>query len=386
MKVLFDSQIFDQQSHGGISRFFVELFRHLPKHIEQAMALVETDNVYLTRPGLPHIGDTQRTFTNGHDSWWWRMRYKMHYQFKYGKYSQWDKTPNLNRLEQERLFAQKDFDVFHPTYFDPYFLPMLGKKPFVLTVHDMIPELYSQYSLPGDKQAEWKRQVIPHATHIVTVSEHTRHDLIRLMHVPEEKISVIPHGVDETPYTPSVQRPFDFEYILFVGGRYLYKNFNPFCRACQPVLKRHSTLKIVCTGLPFSDEEKQYIDSLGLSGRFVQIFVDGNQQLLDLYHHAVAFVFPSEYEGFGLPILEAYKADCPVMLNHASCFPEVAGDAAIYFHINEQHSDFEEQFETLYHLDANERSLLLARQRKQLERYSWTTAAQNYAQVYETVK
>lgn len=383
MKVLFDSQIFDLQIHGGISRFFVELFKHLPSHIEQNLAIKETDNVYLSYLNLPPAGHIKELYLHGRDSWWWKMRYKIHYQFKYGKYTQWDRTPNINRLEQELLFAQKDFDVFHPTYFDSYFLPLLGEKPFVLTVHDMTPELYHQYRLIDKQQIKWKREVIPHAAHLVAVSEQTRLDLIRLMNVPEDKVSVIHHGVDETPYIPAPHSAFDFEYILYVGGRQLYKNFFPFCRACKPILQRHKDLKVLCTGKPFTTEELEFIDSLGLTGRFVQIFVQTNQEFRDVYHYAVAFAFPSAYEGFGLPILEAYKADCPVMLNHATCFPEIAGDAAVYFHISDHDSDFAEQFETLYHLNANERAQLLTNQRQRLKLYTWDKAALQYANLYE---
>jgi glycosyltransferase involved in cell wall biosynthesis len=97
-------------------------------------------------------------------------------------------------------------------------------------------------------------------------------------------------------------------------------------------------------------------------------------------------VYPSEYEGFGIPILEAYKADCPVMLNHASCFPEIAGDAAVFFKMTKEYSDFEEQFETLYRLDGNERERLLNKQRQRMQLYSWTKSAEKLADVYQKVK
>ena len=146
----------------------------------------------------------------------------------------------------------------------------------------------------------------------------------------------------------------------------MYKNFIGFCRDCMPILRRHKELKVVCTGKPFTSEELFFFEAFGLADRFVHLFAESSQALLDLYHYAVAFVYPSAYEGFGIPILEAYKADCPVMLNRASCFPEIAGDAAIYFKMKKDSSDFEEQFETLYHLDANERGRIIEKQRKRL--------------------
>ena len=105
--------------------------------------------------------------------------------------------------------------------------------------------------------------------------------------------------------------------------------------------------------------------------------------MLDLYHYALAFIYPSSYEGFGLPILEAYKADCPVLLNNASCFPEIAGDAAIFFNMNEKENNFEEQFETFYYLNGSERNELIKKQKERLKRYSWDKSAKKSAEIYQ---
>lgn len=117
----------------------------------------------------------------------------------------------------------------------------------------------------------------------------------------------------------------------------------------------------------------------------VHRFVQTRQELFDLYHYAITFVYPSKYEGFGIPILEAYKADCPVMLNRVSCFPEIAGDAAVFFDLNSEKSDFEEQFETLYRLTGDERGELIQRQRERMELYSWSKSAAQLADVYKDV-
>ena len=117
--------------------------------------------------------------------------------------------------------------------------------------------------------------------------------------------------------------------------------------------------------------------------RFIHIFVETRQALLDLYHNAIAFAYPSSYEGFGIPILEAYIADCPIMLNRASCFPEIAGDAAIYFSMGKESSDFEEKFESVYHLNSNEREQILIKQRERLKQYSWKKSAAELAQIYQ---
>lgn len=381
MKVLYDLQAFDMQTHGGVSRCFAELYSHRPAFVDAHISVKETDNVYLQELGFPPKGTLYKNFLCDKDTKLKHFLFKLKYNIQYGKFSRLDKRPLINLFETESVLKKGDFDIFHPTFFDDYFLPFLGKKPFVITVHDMIPEIFSI-----DKhQVEQKVAIIPKATHIVAVSERTKQDLVRIMHVPEEKVSVIYHGSDEEPYTPSTTAPIAEEYILFVGTRYEYKNFKAFCKSCVGILKRHPQLKIVCTGVPFSPEEIQFFESLGIKERMVHKFVQTSQELLDLYHYAFTFVYPSKYEGFGIPILEAYKADCPVMLNRASCFPEIAGDAAVFFDLNSEKSDFEEQFETLYRLTGDERGELIQRQRERMKLYSWSKSAAQLADVYKEV-
>lgn len=381
MKVLYDLQAFDMQTHGGVSRCFAELYSHRPAFVDANISVKETDNVYLQELGFPPKGTLYKNFLCDKDTKLKHFLFKLKYNIKYGKFSRWDKRPLINQYETESVIKKGDFDIFHPTFFDDYFLPFLGKKPFVITVHDMIPEIFSI----DHSQAKQKLAVIPKAAHIIAVSGQTKKDLVRIMNVPEEKVSVVYHGTDEEPYIPSSTPPIAEEYILYVGGRYVYKNFTAFCKSCVGVLKRHPQLKIVCTGVPFSPEEIQLFESLGIKDRMVHRFVQTRQELFDLYHYAITFVYPSKYEGFGIPILEAYKADCPVMLNRVSCFPEIAGDAAVFFDLNSEKSDFEEQFETLYRLTGDERGELIQRQRERMKLYSWSKSAAQLADVYKDV-
>lgn len=385
MKVLYDSQAFDMQSHGGVSRCFAELYAHLPQDIEAQISVLETDNVYLQALGFPPSGTIYDRFLCEKDSKLKYILFKLCYNVKYGAYNRWNRKPKINKLESAERIKEGDFDLFHPTFFDPFFLRHIGNKPFVMTVHDMIPELYPQYYGTDHSQIRHKQLTIPGAAHIIAVSEQTKMDLCRIMGIKEDKVSVVYHGADESPYTPSPANNRNYEYILYVGERHFYKNFDSFARCCVPILKRHKDMKVVCTGKPFTEEEKAMFESWGLADAFVQTFVKGNQEMLDLYHGATAFVYPSSYEGFGIPILEAYKAGCPVMLNRASCFPEIAGDAAVYFNINDESSNFEEQFETFYHMDGNEKKALIEKQNKRLKRYSWTKSAQQLADIYKEI-
>ena len=381
MKVLYDSQAFDMQTHGGVSRCFAELYAHRPAFVDASISIKETNNVYLKDLGFPEAGEVYKHFLCAKDTKLKHFLFKLTYNLKYGDFSRWDKQPLINRNEAKPVIKNGDYDIFHPTFYDDYFLRLIGKKPFVITVHDMISEIFSM----DHSQAKQKLAVIPKAAHIIAVSEQTKKDLVRIMNVPEEKVSVVYHGADEEPYIPSSTASFAEEYILYVGSRYVYKNFTAFCKSCVGILKRHPQLKIVCTGVPFSPEEIQLFESLGIKDRMVRRFVQTRQELFDLYHYAITFVYPSKYEGFGIPILEAYKADCPVMLNRASCFPEIAGDAAVFFDLNSEKSDFEEQFETLYRLTGDERGELIQRQRERMKLYSWSKSATQLADVYKEV-
>ena len=384
MKVLYDSQAFDMQTHGGVSRCFAELYRHLPPDVDKCLTVRETDNVYLRNLGFPPKNDDYANFISRRNFPMKRILYKAVRNIQAGHIERWDRWPWPNLCQAERALKSEEFDVFHPTYYDDYFLPLLGKKPFVLTVHDMIPEIFPQYYPPTDFQIKRKKRLLPIATHIVAVSEQTKKDIIRLFHIPEEKITVVYHGADQAPCQLSMVSKFDFEYLLYIGERHMYKNFTAFCRDCIPVLQRHKELKVICTGKAFTREEEFFFDAFGMKDRFVHIFFESNQELYDLYHNAIAFAYPSAYEGFGIPILEAYKADCPVMLNHASCFPEIAGDAAVYFTIKDkgEDSDFSDRFEELYSMSASEREGLLAKQRERLKLYSWEKSAETLAGVY----
>lgn len=381
MKILYDHQAFDMQTHGGVSRCFVELYKHRPASMEATFGVRETDNVYLKTLGFPSSGYVYNHFISSRNFLTKRFFYKAYENIRAGHPSQWDHRPKLNQYYSERLLREGCFDVFHPTFFDPYFFDYIKDKPFVVTVHDMIPELYPAYYEADDEQIVWKRELVSKATHVIAVSEQTKNDVVRLLHVPAEKISVVYHGASDVPYVPSAKS--EPNYLLYVGERHYYKNFSAFIRECLPVLRRHSDLRVICTGCPFTEEENRFFHDEGVEGRFVHRFVDTDQELMDLYHHALAFVYPSSYEGFGLPILEAYKADCPVMLNKASCFPEIAGDAAMYFTIGDGPSDLEEQLEAVYGMKEEEREALLERQRLRLRRYSWRRAAEQLAAVYE---
>ena len=122
-----------------------------------------------------------------------------------------------------------------------------------------------------------------------------------------------------------------------------------------------------------------------LNNRFIHYWASTDKELYSLYHHAFCFVYPSEYEGFGIPILEAYRAGCPVLLNNASCFPEIAGDAAIYFDMNNVESNLSERLSYFYSMNDEEKSSLICKQNHRLNKYSWEESAKKLNKIYHSL-
>ena len=309
MKVLYEPETFSIQDFGGVSRYFYELIDHAGPELTCELPVVLSNNLYLqnrrhTRhlsflPGVPVPGG-------------WRV-------LKYA-----------NRRAARQAIRRQDFDVFHPTVNDqPYFLDLLGDKPFVITIHDMIPSLFGEYYTQPDPALT---RLASRAARIITVSENTRADVLRLLPVAAERVSVVHHGhtVRECRHEPALPTPD--EYLLFTGNRRAYKNFDTLIAAFGQLRQQFPGLHLVCAGGgAFSPDELEMLRKAGVEGRTHQFGYLTDGQLNRLYREARAFVFPSRYEGFGFPILEAFGQGCPVVLSGASCFPEIAQDAALYF-------------------------------------------------------
>nr|WP_279346982.1 glycosyltransferase family 1 protein [Gramella sp. AN32] len=224
-----------------------------------------------------------------------------------------------------------DYDVFHPTYYDNYFLNSL-KKPFVLTVHDMIHEKYPEYFGTSPDSIN-KRRLCDVADRIIAISETTKKDIIDIFGTSGDKIKVIHHATNFQSIQ-SLKPPFNYEekeYLLFTGNRNAYKNFLTFLIAVAPLLNKNKNLILICTGSGFNDIEKKWINDLQLNHGVKHYYCSNDNELVYLYQNAKCFVFPSLYEGFGLPLLEAFAGKCPVVSSSGGSLKEIAGDAAVYF-------------------------------------------------------
>lgn len=361
MKVAYDHQIFGLQRHGGISRYFAELVENslAEPDIQPAVIAPVYINEYLRR-------DAIRSRVRG---------YYLRPNFR----GSGRVVRALNSALTPFAWRGQSFDIIHETY---YSSAASGRgKVRVLTIYDMIHELYPDEFLDSAQVSERKRCAARRADHIVCISETTRQDATRILGIDPGHCSVIHLGCSLDRRLPDTRAGSNMDpCVLYVGVRSGYKNFGVLLEAFAASGKLRNGLKLVAFGGPgFSGEEEAKIHSLGLSGSVVR--VSGNDAVLRAYYGtAVAFVYPSRYEGFGIPPLEAMAAGCPVVCSTAPSIQEVVGDAAAYFD-----ADDSEQLRILLERileDEKYRDELRVKGARRTQLYSWAACAAATTSLY----
>ncbi|SDO21410.1 Glycosyltransferase involved in cell wall bisynthesis [Rhodoferax sp. OV413] len=371
MKILYDHQAFEMQKFGGISRYFCELITQLDNtptaSVEVAIQYSHNEYLKSTRFGLKtqENPDSYENFMRGHD-----FRGKWNLYAARNKLRKPIDAEAINKQVAIAALQRQDFDVFHPTYYDDYFLPYIGNKPFVLTVYDMIHEIYPEYFNLADRTSDRKRRLAQKAHKILAISECTKKDLVQFFGISAEKVEVVhlasSMGTTNTPPTRSSELPA--RYVLFVGSRTVYKNFFFLINSIRTLLAADPELHIVCTGTGFNKNERVFFEIHGLADR-VHHRSANDAELQALYQQAQVFVFPSLYEGFGLPVLEAFSCACPTVLGNSGSLPEIGGDGALYFEPKDAQSLRLAMSQALY--DQALRSDLVARGQRRLALFTW---------------
>jgi glycosyltransferase involved in cell wall biosynthesis len=291
----------------------------------------------------------------------------------------------LNKKVSKKYISKGDYDIFHPTYYDPYFLNILNNKPFVLTIHDMIHEIYPEMFSSKDETSKRKKLLAQKATRIIAISENTKKDIIKFFNIKEDKIEVIYHAnsINPSESTDDINIDLPKKYILFVGSRGGYKNFNLFIEAISTLLVEDAELNVVCVGGGnFKEMEKEKFKKLNIANKICQYSVN-DDILAYLYQKAVAFVFPSLYEGFGIPILESFACGCPVICSKTSSLPEVAGDATIYFDPTDKLSMSNSIQKVIYNDDLKKQ--LVNKGTERVKKFTWEKTAKQTKKIYENI-
>ncbi|WP_281228497.1 glycosyltransferase family 4 protein [Flavobacterium aquiphilum] len=368
MRILLDPQIFNNQKYGGISRYYSEIFVDLKTRngIEIQVPLIYTNNIYFSESSL--ITKQQKR-----NAFFFNLIVKAGISIR-------KKTRKLNCKKTIEALKKQDFDLFIPTYYDPYFLDYIGSKPFVLTVYDMIHELFPLNIAEDAKLIENKLLLMEKATRIIAVSHNTKRDILNIYpHISESKIDVIYHG-NSIVVNKNAKIDLPSKYILFVGPRFQYKNFKFFIEEVAGILERNSSLYVVCAGGgKFKKGEKEYLSQLKLTRQVIQVDFE-EKQLGLIYNKAICFVFPSIYEGFGIPVLESMASGCPIILGNHSSFPEVAGEAGVFFDLKKS-GDLESKINLLIQ-NVSLRQEYSLKGIKQAEKFNWNNAANECLNVY----
>jgi glycosyltransferase involved in cell wall biosynthesis len=349
MKILYDHQIFSWQKFGGISRYFYELMKHSEGLFDYEISGLFSENDYVRPLQVYHEFPVKCCF---------RGKQRI--------------INYLNKADSLKKIKKGSYDVLHPTYYDPYFPK---KKPLVITVYDMIHELFPEY-FPRDKKTVYIKEVmISRADKIIAISENTKNDILKCYPKTDEgKIYITYLG---TSYKVLNNQEKE-NYILFTGQRFGYKNYKSFLIAAAPLLLKYN-INLVCTGKGFDNNEKKMIDELHIAEKTICKFVS-DEELIDLYARAIAFVFPSLYEGFGIPVLEAFAAGCPAILANTGSLPEIGGNAALYFDpysVEDMRSVIEKVITS-----PGLQNELINRGKEQIKKYSWKKCAEKTAEIY----
>ncbi|RZK11392.1 MAG: glycosyltransferase family 1 protein [Flavobacterium sp.] len=392
MKILYDAQIFESQKIGGISRYFFELLSSFEKtgDVDVCLPIRYSDNVYLHQlksingnvASLPLKPNHYRNFFWGKE---FRGKQKL-YGIKKKIFP--DPSEQNPQKQNQELAVQKikegNFDLFHPTYYDNYFLDLIGDKPFVITVYDLIHQIFPEFLIYDTRDKN--REILGKAKKIIAISESTKRDLVTLFEIPEDKVVVTylanSLSVDRSIVREEFKSKVPVYYILFVGTRGGYKNFLFFVQVISSLFQQEKDLHVVCTGSAFTQDELFFLSRLGFRDRFTSLFVD-DAELTYLYKNAVAFIFPSQYEGFGLPILEAMNCGCLALLSNTSSLPEVGGDAAIYFAPKDPTSLVGAIKTALYNQQERVEKIKLGYE--QVKKFSWEKLCLETVKIYQDV-
>lgn len=317
MRLVVDGTVFERETPGGIARLFsniLPLLCDLDPKLRIQLFFTKT-------PRIPYPKHKQisiflpETFQ------------KILRPFKLNK----SQKLKFQRKLLQIWFGNSCKKVWLSTYFTMPPENWRGKQ--VVMVHDFIYELFPEYIPGGESVVRQKADAINAADKVICNSHTTAKDLRLLFPVSEKDISIAHLAADPVFRKKSddqIVQKLDCPFILFVGKRSNYKNFSTLLEAYLQWSKKDE-IKLVAAGPGLSEAEKDTFHDLSLEDKVVVFEYPDDETLCDLYNQAVAFIYPSLYEGFGIPLLEAMQCGCPIIASQIPSTEEVAGNIPIYF-------------------------------------------------------
>lgn len=344
MKIVLDSLIYSLQKAGGISTYWRELSsRLLANSFDLSFREFQNSNIVRQTLDIPN----ENIIHNG-------------------------KIRLLDRFKMVSLPNEANKFIFHSSYNT---ITNNKKALQVCTVHDFVHEKF--YSgIRRFLHTYQKTKAIKLANHIIAISNNTKKDLLELHpHINPSKITVIYNGASDEffPLQKESKKVDTKPYLLFIGSREHYKNFD----FCIELLEQVDRFELKIVGAPLNDKETQILEKK-VPGRWSLDSNIENSLLNKIYNNAYALLYPSSYEGFGIPILEAMRSGTPFIALNKSAIPEVAGDAGIL--VDELTIQaFRAALETI----ELTREDIIAKGFIQVQKFSWDQCYQETLKVYQ---
>ena len=323
LKVVVDGTVYQWQLYGGISRIYNEILPRICSLNKNLNIIMFTEGpLSQSLPKHPQISHTKIPNLN-------RLLRPSRIWLPI--------IPNIRHLFWKIQLGRGHREIWHSAY---YTLPNQWKGWKVVTVLDMVHELFPDlFNDPyHDSFREKKKACITKADAVICISETSRKDLQNFYDIDPNIIFVVPLACsnafhllkgDNNNITKAMNKPF----LLYVGDRNHYKNFDMLIRSYS-LWPKKKDIDLFVVGKPWSGLEKERLAELKLQN-YVRITTNlDDEKLCELYNQATAFVYPSLYEGFGIPLLEAMACGCPIIASSIPSTVEVAKDCPIYFNRN----------------------------------------------------
>lgn len=286
------------------------------------------------------------------------------------------------------LYTHKKPDLFFaPAHYIPRYCPI----PVVVTIHDLAYYYYPDEFLKKDlyKLKNWTAYAVNKAVKIIAVSKTTKKDILRHYSITDERVSVVYNGYEkETQGSPILLSDIDSTlqsklYFLYVGTLQPRKNILTFMHAFKTFVTKHPEYKLVIAGKKgwMYQDVFELRSDLDLRDQIVFTGFVSDNAVNTLYANAQAFVMPSRYEGFGIPILEAMAHGCPVISSTSSSLPEIGGDACFYFDPDNT-DELAEKMEFII-TDSDQRQVLIEKGKKRITNFSWEACASETLKILE---